>query len=186
MKNLDLPPCCTPSRKRTLILSPFANGASRWMVPSGFRSVIKRRLFLPTFLPTTVGVTEVTPRLELKPPPLACAAGVSRVVPSRLTNGPQGFETPDNRLEPRTLTSAVPGGARVAEISMTRNLSFVTVPPVLLVILRRISSVPRVELFGGSDVMSRTRFGGAEAATQGKTRVTPKPPFTIGLVIFSG
>ena len=37
------------------------------------------------------------------------------------------------------------------------------VPPVLLTIRRRMSSVPKVELLAGSDVKSRTRFGGLAA-----------------------
>jgi hypothetical protein len=50
----------------------------------------------------------------------------------------------------------------------------VTLPPVLLVNVRRWSRVPNVELFGGSLVKSRTRFGGAVDATQMSSRSAAK------------
>src|SRR5215813_15081745 len=43
---------------------------------------------------------------------------------------------------------------------MMRKRSLVTLPPVLFTKRRRSDSVPKVELFGGSLVKSRTRFGG--------------------------
>src|SRR6185295_13947385 len=70
--------------------------------------------------------------------------------------------TPDTTtsVDVRVRRSANPDGAGKVVISMTRNLNRVTGAPVLLTTRRRISSVPNVELFAGSDVKSRTRFGG--------------------------
>jgi hypothetical protein len=66
--------------------------------------------------------------------------------------------------ELRGRRSAIPLGAKKVVMSMTRNQRRVTSPPVLLTTRRRRSSVPKVELFNGSDVKSRTRLGGLEAA----------------------
>ena len=62
--------------------------------------------------------------------------------------------------------SAMPLGAGNVVKSTIRNRKRVTFPPVLLTIVFRMSSVPKVELFTGLDVKSRTRFGGDVAATQ--------------------
>src|SRR5829696_934004 len=55
---------------------------------------------------------------------------------------------------------------------MTRNRSRVTGDPVLFVTVFRMSSVPKVELFAGSEVKSRMRFGGLELPTAG-SRLPP-------------
>src|SRR5687768_18283234 len=54
-------------------------------------------------------------------------------------------------------------------------------------LFRSMSSVPNVELFAGSDVKSRTRFGGDAAATHGSSRFTANEAFRwIGELRFSG
>src|SRR3954462_8566928 len=50
---------------------------------------------------------------------------------------------------------------------MMRKAREGTGEPVLFVIVRRIESVPIGECWLGSDVKSRTRFGGCDAATAG-------------------
>src|SRR6185503_4783121 len=81
----------------------------------------------------------------------------------------------------------MPLGAGKVVRSITRQRRRVTFPPVLLTTVRRISSVPKVELFGGSDVKSRTRFGGDAAATQTSRRFTAKDALrSIGELRFSG
>ena len=60
----------------------------------------------------------------------------------------------------------MPLGAGNVVKSITRKRKRVTFPPVLLTIVFRMSSVPKVELFTGLDVKSRTRFGGDAAPTQ--------------------
>ena|SRR5687768_8948805 len=59
--------------------------------------------------------------------------------------------------------SAMPLGAGNVVRSTMRKRSRVVPPPVLLVRRKRRSNVPNVELFPGSDVKSRTRFGTAFA-----------------------
>ena len=46
-----------------------------------------------------------------------------------------------------------------------RKRNRVTLAPVLLTNLRRMLSVPKVELFAGTEVKSRTRLGALEVAT---------------------
>src|SRR5215813_10312850 len=128
-----------PSRKRTSIEAPLASGVPSVTVPADID--------------------------ELKPPPFGCEAGCSRVVPFTLTLDvpePHGGRSTVTTtvVELRGRRSAIPEGAGNVVKSTTRNRSLVTLPPVLLTTVRRISSVPKVELFGGSDVKSRTRFGG--------------------------
>ena len=83
--------------------------------------------------------------------------------------------------------SAVPDGAGNVSISATRNRSRVTGAPVLLVQVRRTESVPNVELFGGSDVKSRTTFGETLSACAGSKGVWEiVDPASIGLERFSG
>ncbi len=96
-------------------------------------------------------------RLLLKPPPFGCDGGCSRVVPCTVT-----FEVPEPQgarstvtttaVEVRGRRSAIPDGAGKVVISMTLKRNRVTLPPVLFVNVRRISSVPKVELLGGSEV----------------------------------
>src|SRR5262249_32481026 len=68
-------------------------------------------------------------------------------------------------VDVRGRRSAKPEGAGNVVMSMTRKRRRVTAPPVLFTKRRRMSSVPKVELLAGSDVKSRTRFGGLEDAT---------------------
>src|SRR5262245_7800572 len=117
-----------PSRNRRSIEAPLARGVPRVTVPAL--------------------------RLELKPPPLGCEGGCSSVVP--LT---EMFDVPLPHGGRSTVTttvvdvlgrrSAMPDGAGNVVKSMTLKRSRVTFPPVLFVNVRRMSSVPNVELFGG-------------------------------------
>src|SRR5678816_2612569 len=113
-----------------------------------------------TLAPFAMGVASVTTpadRDELNPPPFACVGGSSRVVPCTVTllvPEPHGglSTVTTTAVDDRGRRSAMPLGAGKVVISTTRNLSLVTFPPVLLIIVRRISSVPKVELCGGSEV----------------------------------
>src|SRR4030095_813899 len=70
---------------------------------------------------------------------------------------------------------------------MIRKRKRVTLPPVLFTNRRRMDSVPKVELFAGSEVKSRTRFGGLEPATVASRKLTAKRPLRlIGPERFSG
>src|SRR4029079_16598413 len=80
-------------------------------------------------------------------------------------------------VEVRGLRSAIPDGAGNVVMSITLHRIRVTLPPVLLVTVRRIAKVPKVELLAGSDVKSRTRFGGDAAATHGSRKSTWKLAF---------
>src|SRR5689334_16320847 len=142
-----------PSRNRTSIDAPFAIGVARVTVPADID--------------------------ELKPPPFGCDGGCSSVVPLTVTllvplphGGRSTVTTTD--VEVRGRKSAIPLGAGKVVTSTTRNRKRVTLPPVLLTMVRRMSNVPNVELFGGSDVKSRTRFGGDAAATQTSRRFAAK------------
>src|SRR5262244_2535173 len=139
-----------PRRKRTSRLAPFASG-----VPS---------------------VTVPDDSDELKPPPFGCDGGCSSVVALTvmlLVPEPHGGRSTvtTTDVEVRGRRSAMPEGAGNVVRSTTRNRSLVTLPPVLLTTVRRISSVPKVELFGGSEVKSRTRFGGALETAQVSSRL---------------
>ena len=137
-----------------MMLFPFGNGLDNSIVPSGLRIVVcatPRRLLLP------IGavVTDETVRLELNPPPIVWAAGCSKVAPSKSTVPPHGLTTPARGDDERTRKSASNGPPISVVMSTTRNRRRVTVAPVLLVTLRRIESVPKVELFIASGVGSR-------------------------------
>src|SRR5215510_315293 len=155
-----------PSRNRTSSDAPFANGVPSVTVPADID--------------------------ELKPPPFGCEGGCSRVVPLTETlevPEPQGGRSTVTTtvVDVRGRRSAIPEGAGNVVRSTTRNRSRVTLPPVLLTTVRRISSVPNVELFGGSEVKSRTRFGGDGDATQISSKFTEKEALrSIGLERFSG
>src|SRR3989344_2496568 len=118
--------------------------------------------------PAAKGVPKVTApadRVELKPPPLGCEGGCSSVVPSTVTllvPAPHGARsTVTTTLEDvRGRRSAVPDGAGNVVRSMILNRSRVRSPPLVLVKVRRTSSVPKVELLAGSLVKSRTELGG--------------------------
>src|ERR1044072_6420818 len=128
-----------PSRNRTSMLAPLAIGVASVTVPADID--------------------------ELNPPPFGCDAGYSSVVPFTVTllvplpHGGRSTVT-TTAVEVRGRKSAMPLGAGNVVRSTTRKRKRVTLPPVLLTTLRRMSNVPNVELFGGSDVKSRTRFGG--------------------------
>ena len=99
-------------------------------------------------------------RLELKPPPFGCEGGCSSVVPwtvMLLVPTPQGARSTVTTTAVEVLgrRSAMPLGAGKVLRSTMRNRSRVIFPPVLLVNVRRMSSVPKVELLAGSEVKSR-------------------------------
>src|ERR1041384_6770063 len=155
-----------PRRKPTSRLAPFASGVASVTVPDDID--------------------------ELKPPPFGCDGGCSSVVPWTVTllvplpHGGRSTVT-TSAVEVRGRKSAMPLGAGNVVRSTTRKRKRVTFPPVLLTTVLRISRVPKVELFGGSDVKSRTRFGGDAAATQTSSRFTAKEAFrSIGELRFSG
>src|SRR5918996_4534300 len=154
-----------PSRKRTSMLAPFASGVASVTVPADIE--------------------------ELKPPPFGCDGGCSSVVPLTVTllvPLPQGGRSTVTTTAVEVLgrRSAMPLGAGNVVRSTTRNRKRVTFPPVLLTIVLRMSSVPKVELFGGLDVKSRTRFGGDAGATQTSKRFTANEAFrSIGELRFS-
>src|SRR4026209_2524895 len=142
-----------PSRKRTSSVAPLASGVARVTVPDDIE--------------------------ELNPPPFGCDGGCSSVVPwtvTLLVPLPQGGRSTvtTTAVEVRGRRSAMPLGAGNVVRSITRQRRRVTFPPVRVVTVLRMSNVPKVELFGGSDVKSRTRFGGDAAATQISRRSTPK------------
>src|ERR1043166_6513545 len=139
-----------PSRNRTSTLAPFASGVASVIVPADID--------------------------ELNPPPFGCDGGCSSVVPLTVTllvalpHGGRSTVT-TTAGDVRGRRSAMPLGAGNVVRSITRQRKRVTLPPVLLVTVLRISNVPNVELFGGSDVKSRTRFGGEAGATHVPSRV---------------
>src|ERR1044071_4420625 len=145
-----------PSRNRTSTLAPFASGVARVIVPADID--------------------------ELNPPPFGCDGGCSSVVPFTVTllvplpHGGRSTVT-TTAVEVRGRKSAMPLGAGKVVRSITRQRKRVTFPPVLLVTVLRISSVPNVELLGGSEVKSRTRFGGDAGPTQTSNKSTAKEAF---------
>src|ERR1044072_3422190 len=155
-----------PSRNRTSMLAPLAIGVASATVPADID--------------------------ELNSPPFGCDAGCSSVVPFTVTllvplphGGRSTVTTTD--VEVRGRKSAMPLGAGNVVRSTTRKRKRVTFPPVLLITLLRISNVPKVELLGGSEVKSRTRFGGDAGATQTSRTLTVKEAFrSIGELRFSG
>src|SRR5438045_1067369 len=155
-----------PSRKRTSILAPFGSGVASVTVPAL--------------------------SVELNPPPFGCEGGCSSVVPWTVTllvplpHGGRSTVT-TTAVEVLGRRSAMPLGAGNVVKSTTRKRRRVTFPPVLLIIVRRISRVPNVELLGESDVKSRTRFGGDAPATHGSRRLAAKEALrSIGELRFSG
>src|SRR5215471_19017757 len=155
-----------PSRNRTSSDAPLASGVPSVTVPDDID--------------------------ELKPPPFGCDGGCSRVVPFTvmllvpLPHGGRSTVT-TTEVEVRGRKSAMPLGAGNVVRSTMRKRKRVTLPPVLLTIVLRTSNVPNVELFGGSDVKSRTRFGGEAAATQVSSRFTANDAFrSIGELRFCG
>src|SRR5262249_55629099 len=129
---------------------------------------------------------------ELNPPPFGCEGGCSNVVPltdTLLVPLPHGGRSTVTTtvVEVRGRKSAMPLGAGNVVRSTTRKRNRVTFPPVLFVTLLRMSNVPKVELLGGSEVKSRTRFGGDAAATQtSRTSTLNDALRSIGELRFSG
>src|SRR5262245_44244489 len=155
-----------PFRNRTSMLAPLASGVPSVTVP-----------------------IDIEP---LKPLPFGWDGGCSSVVPLTVM-----FEVPDphggrstvttTEVDVRGRRSAIPEGAGNVVRSMIRRRGRVTLPPVLLTNWRRKSSVPNVELLGGSLVKSRTRFGLAVDATQTSSRSAVKLALRwIGEERFSG
>src|SRR6185369_5138727 len=155
-----------PSRNLTSTLAPFASGVARVIVPADID--------------------------ELNPPPFGCDGGCSSVVPFTVTllvplpHGGRSTVT-TTAVEVRGRKSAMPLGAGNVVRSSTRKRKRVTFPPVLFTTVLRISNVPKVELLGGSEVKSRTRFGGDAGATQTSRTLTAKDALrSIGELRFSG
>src|SRR5215213_2506251 len=155
-----------PSRKRMSRSAPLASGVASVTVPDDIE--------------------------ELKPPPLGWLGGCSSVVPCTVT-----FEVPEphgarstvttTAVEVRGRRSAMPEGAGKVVRSMMRQRMRVTLAPVKFVTERRMSSVPKVELFAVSDVNERTRFGGELLTTHGSSGSTPNEALRwMGLERFSG
>src|SRR5215471_7721796 len=69
-------------------------------------------------------------------------------------------------VDERGRRSAKPDGAGKVVRSMMRNRSRVMSAPLMFFHCIRIDTVPKVELFTGSDVKSRTRFGELSHALQ--------------------
>src|SRR5689334_1134303 len=155
-----------PSRNLTSRLAPFATGVASVTVPADID--------------------------ELNPPPFGCDGGCSSVVPLTVTllvplpHGGRSTVT-TTAFDVRGRKSAMPLGAGNVVRSTTRKRKRVTFPPVLFTIVLRISNVPKVELLGGSEVKSRTRFGGDAGATQTSRRFAVNDALrSIGELRFSG
>src|SRR5215212_9737337 len=81
----------------------------------------------------------------------------------------------------------MPLGAGNVVKSIMRKRNRVTLAPVLLVMVRRMSNVPKFELFARSEVKSRTRLGGDAGATQTSSRSALNDALRwIGALRFSG
>src|SRR5450432_1013268 len=134
--------------------------------------------------PLASGVPSVivpAPMLELKPPPLGCPVlgavlSCSSVVPCTVTEHgvacPAAVQVAESfmpatttELEVIGLMSAKPDAAGNVSRSIIRNRKRVMFAPVLLTNLLRMLSVPKVELFAGTEVKSLTRLGALEVAT---------------------
>ena len=102
-------------------------------------------------------------KLELRPPPLDCVGGCSKVVPRIVTvePAPEGQPVPTlmqvalTSVEVNARTSAVPTAGKVV-MSTTRKRSRVICAPLLFLKARRIESVPKV-VAPLPGVASRTR-----------------------------
>src|SRR5262249_30690332 len=112
--------------------------------------------------------------LLLNPPLFGCDGGCSSVVPLTVALPPPLSDT-TIVLEVRGRRSSVPDGAGNVVRSIIRKRNRLIAAPVLLVNFRRTEMVPKVELFGGSEVKSRTKFGDAVPDTPGSTSEMPMP-----------
>src|SRR4029453_16204899 len=123
---------------------------------------------------------------------LGLRGGRPSVVPCTVTFEvplPQGGRSTvtTTAVDVRGRRSAMPDGAGNVVMSMTLYRRRVTFPPVLFTTVRRMSSVPKVELFAGSLVKSRTRLGAADCATHVSSRSTANEALrSIGDERFSG
>lgn len=148
--------------------------------------------------PFKSGVARVTVPAEmdeLRPPPSACAGGVSIVV-ADIVHIPPGqaglvpvIVIVGGGVEVLRRKSATPPGGtpKKVEMSTTRNLRRVTLAPVWFVTVRRMDRVPNVELLPGSGVRSRPRFGAVALETAGSSSVMGSRPFRVaGELAFSG
>src|SRR5947209_6533788 len=142
MKNLKLPVFFTPRRNCTL-----------------------------TELPSNSGLVEMKPTFTevFHPPPFGCAGGTSTVVPCTVTVPPLVETVASPEFLTRRSACPATGGDVNVVISTMRKRNFVISNPLLLVNVRRMESVPKSELFAGSLVRSRARFGGDEEETAGSS-----------------
>src|SRR5262249_25764406 len=113
-KNLKLPVCWTPRRKRTLTEPPLFNGAPSIIVPAE--------------------------RVEFNAPPRGCDGDCSRVVPRTIAvqvvpsvkkQEKGSFTKTDNSVELRARKSAKPAGDGKVFRSIIRKRSWVIGAPVL-------------------------------------------------------
>lgn len=79
------------------------------------------------------------------------------------------------------LRSATPEGEGKVFSSLIRKRKRVSGALVVLVTVRRMSTLPKVELCAGTDVKSRTKLGAAVSATLGSSRLTARPLSPPGL-----
>ena len=139
--------------------------------------------------------------MVLYPPPIDWAGGSSTVVPCTFTvqggvdGVPLAAQVPGSFTfvivtagAERTRRSAVvPFGGGYVVMVVIGNRNRVTGAPVLFTTRRRIANVPVLELFAGSGVVSRTRFGAREVATvPSRTTIGKTELRTTGLPKFSG
>src|SRR5262245_4960022 len=145
------------------------------------------RLIEPPFPSGVPRVTVPAESEPLKAVPFGDDGGCSRVKPwavvvqGGVAGLPVARHVPASPI-PATTTatdvrarkSAKPDGAGNVVWSIIRKRNLVTLPPVLFTIRRRNDRVPNVELFGGSLVKSRTRFGGLALETVESNNSTEK------------
>src|SRR2546423_455154 len=161
MKNRNEPDCMTPNRNCTLTESPLASGLPSEMKPA----------FIVLF----------------HPPPLICVGGCSSVVPRTVTRLPLTMTAMSFELLARRSAWPDTGGEVNVVISTIRKRNRVTELPVLFVKVRLTDMVPNCELFPGSLMKSRVRFGDAEEETDGSSNAAPNPELRlIALERFSG
>src|SRR6187399_3292122 len=129
------------------------------------------------------GLTASTDSDELNPPPLGWAGGCSSVVPYTVIGTPATMTLVLDEVSGRR--SATPLGDGKVVRSVMRKRSRVTGWLLALVNVRRMLRVPKVLLWLGSEVRSRTRFGAAITCALESTSETARTS-PIGLVRFSG
>ena len=124
-------------------------------------------MMLAPFSSGDAGETESTDKVLFNPPPFTWVGGSSRVVPT--TVAPPSVSGTRIVPEVRGLRSEIRivVGKVVSPTTRKRNRSIFA--PVLFVNVRRIESVPKVELFAGSLVKSRTTFGASVSVCAGSS-----------------